>query len=350
MTRQVKSESSMRLRAIVLVLALMTFPAAALPPAVPVYREFGRWLVACDNVRACVARGFDETTRAELDLARLAGAATATLAFSAEQPVARDSMRMDGKPIALAAPAWSMKDGAPSTKDPDAVAAFIALARAGHVVTLDSHTPTDDAPRSVPLQGFNAALLFIDAVQGRVGTPTALIAAKGDGVPPPALPLPAAPQWRVPPALTPAEMRRLGQQAHQLHSPEFGTCDVNDPPAVYPLDATHALAIRPCYLAAYQGSSVVAVLPRAGGPAAPVTLALPGLPHDATDGPDMVDPDFDSGSGTLSSVSKGRGLADCGASGRWVWRDGAFRLKALNYQDMCGGTSPGDWPALYRTR
>ena len=338
------------MRNTLLLLALAFFPAAAPLPTVPVYREFGHWLVACDNTRACIARGFDETTRAELDLTRAAGTAPATLAFSAEDPVVPGKMRMDGQPIALTAPAWSMKGGAPFTSDPAAVAAFVTAARDGHTITLDAGASVDDPPRTVPLDGFNAALLLVDAVQGRPGTSTALIAAKGDAVALPALPLPTAPRWVAPPALTQAEMQRLHQQAAHLPSPSFGTCDVKDPPDVYPLDAAHALAIRPCYLAAYQGSSVVAVLLRAGGPAKPVTLALPGSPHDATDGPDMVDPSFDPTSGTLSSVAKGRGLADCGSSESWVWSNGIFRLKALDYQGMCGGTDPGDWPTLYRTR
>ena len=135
-----------------------------------------------------------------------------------------------------------------------------------------------------------------------------------------------------------------------MHSPSFGTCDVHNAPEVYALDAANALAIRPCYLAAYQGSSVVAVLPRQGGASRPVTLLLPGVPDRGTDGPDMVDPEFDPLSGTLATVSKGRGLADCGSSEAWVWSDNAFRMKALSYQDQCGGTEPGDWPTLYRTR
>ncbi len=338
------------MRIILLPLVLALSAAAAPAPSVPAYRVFGRWSVACDNTRACVARGFDDTTRAELDLTRTAGDTPATLAFSAADPFALRDMRMDGKPIAFPAPAWSSEADAASTSDPAAIAAFIAAARDGDIVTLDATPAADGLPRTIPLDGFSAAVLFVDAVQGRPGTPTALIAPKGHAVPPPAPPLPPAPRWVVPPALTQAEIRHLGQQAAQLPSPAFGTCDVKDAPELYALDAAHALAIRPCYLAAYQGSSVVAVLPRAGGRAAPVKLALPGLPKNATDGPDMVDPTFDPATGTLATTSKGRGLADCGSNESWVWSDGGFRLKALDYQDLCGGTEPGDWPPLYRTR
>ena len=331
--------------------AAATLLGAATPlPPVPVYRQFGRWLVACDNTRACVAKGFDEVTRAELDLTRAAGEGKPSLTLSAEEAINSAAIRLDGKPLALSAPAWVTREGVWSTSDPAAVDAFVAAVRDGETITLDAAPAKDDQPRTVPLAGLTAALLLIDAVQGRLGTSTPLVAAKGSGVPPPGLPLPAAPRWMAPPPLTSVETGRLLQQAGQLHSPSFDTCDVHDAPKVFALDAASALAIRPCYLAAYQGSSVVAVLPRQGGEARPVKLRLPGVPDDGTDGPDMVDPEFDQSSGSLTTVSKGRGLADCGSDETWVWSNGAFRLKALNYQDQCGGTKPGDWPALYRTR
>ena len=74
-------------RLTILLLALVLLPAAAPPPPVPVYRRFGRWLVACDNTRACVARGFDETTRAQLQLTRAAGNARPMLTLFAENAI-----------------------------------------------------------------------------------------------------------------------------------------------------------------------------------------------------------------------------------------------------------------------
>ena len=329
-------------------LVLAAIMLAAASPA-PVYRSFGRWLVACDNTRSCIARGFDEGTSAELDVARDAGPAKAVLTLSAEDPIQAAAVQIDGHALALSAPAWVSKDGVLSTSDPAAVDAFIAAVRNGDTITLDHGPSKDDQPRTVPLAGFTAALLLVDAVQGRPGTPGALITSGGTASVPAAPHLPPAPVWVVPPKLSHAEEERLTKQAGGLHSPFFDPCTVTDPAEVYPLDAAHALAIRPCYLAAYQGSSVVAVLPRGGGAPVPVKLALPGVPDNASDGPDMVDPEFDPAAGLLSTHSKGRGLGDCGSEEEWVWSGGAFRLKALSYQDQCGGTAPGDWPTLYRT-
>ena len=331
-----------------LLLALLLLPAAAPPPAVPAYRAFGRWLVACDNTRSCVARGFDEVTRAQLELVRAAGPAAPRLSLSAEDPVDPAALRLDGAPLPVAG--WSRKENTLSTGDAAAVDAFVAVARNGRAITLDAGPAKDDAPRTVPLDGFTAALLFVDAVQGRSGTPTALVASRGPAAVPPALPVPAAPSWSAPPPLSAAERTRLTQVAARLRSPIFEPCSSKEKPSVTALDANNALAIRPCETAAYQGSAVVAVLPRAGGTEKPVKLALPGLPRDATSGPDMVDPVFEATTGTLFTSAKGRGPADCGSSAAWVWSNGAFRLKSLNFQEQCGGTEPGDWPTLFRTR
>lgn len=85
--------------------AILLLPAAAPPPAVPLYRQFGRWLVACDNTRACVARGFDEATQAQLDLIRAAGATRPKLILSAADPFDSAALGLDGKPLPLPEPA-----------------------------------------------------------------------------------------------------------------------------------------------------------------------------------------------------------------------------------------------------
>ena len=144
----------------------------------PAYRSFGRWLVACDNTRACVARGFDEVIRAQLDLTSPAGTADPTFNISAADAFDRASLQLDGKPLSLAGPAWSGDGTGVGTSDPAAVTAFITTVRDGRAITLSPPDP-DGSARTVPLDGFLAALRYVDAVQGRPGTPTALVAGKG---------------------------------------------------------------------------------------------------------------------------------------------------------------------------
>ncbi|MBV9537455.1 MAG: DUF1176 domain-containing protein [Acidisphaera sp.] len=344
------------LLALVAVLPAAAAPAAAAPPpAVPLYRTFGRWIVACDNTRSCEARGFDEVTRADLRLLRDAGAAPARLVLSAGDPFDVTALRLDGAALPLHAPAWTTdtSDGgtALATDDPRAVAAFIGAARNAHALTLDAAPASgDDPPRLVPLDGFTAALLLVDAVQGRPGTSGALVAPAGANQPPAAPPVPPAPVWVRPRPLSAAEARAIAARLRTLRSPSFDVCDVTDPPTVDALDAGHAIAIRPCYRAAYQTSYLVEMFPRGGGPPVPLRLTLPGVPGDEPQGPDMVEADFDPASGRLTTAAKGRGLADCGLSAAWTWSRGAFRLTSLAYQEPCGGALPGDWPTLFRTR
>lgn len=333
----------------------LSLVAAAPAPSVPVYRTFGRWLVSCDNTRSCEARGFGEGSRTDLRLLRAAGDARASLMLSAaETPLDPAAIHIDGATVAL--PAWIAGAGDPnnpaalSTDDPAALAAFIAAARNGHVLQLGPPGPDVD---TVPLDGFTAALLLVDAVQGRPGTPTALVAPAGDGTVPPAPRLPDPPAWQAAPPLTAAEKRTLPARARALPSPADSPCDETEAPEVDPLDATRAIAIRLCERFAYQSGSLVYVLPRRGtGPAVPVVLQLPGLPKDLSspDGPEMVEPTFDPATGRLSMAAKGRGLADCGQAATWVWSDGRFQLISASYQDQCGGSAPGDWPTLYRTK
>ena len=254
------------MRRIPLLAAALLLPAAAPLPPVPIFTQFGRWQVTCDNTRACVARGFDEGTQAQLDLIRPSGNAGPTLTLSATDALNAATLRLDGKPLPLPAPAWSKTADTISTSDPAAVDAFVAAARDAHAITLDAASSADDIPRTIPLDGFTAALLRVDAVQGRPGTGTALVAARGAAAAPPAPQVPAAPSWTIPPRLNAAERVDLVRRAGHLASPRFDPCEVRAPPAVFALDAVNALAIRPCYLAAYQGSSVVAVLPRAAAP------------------------------------------------------------------------------------
>ena len=98
------------------------------------------------------------------------------MTLSAENPFDASAVRLDGKSLVLPAPAWVTRGGVLFTSDPAAVDAFVAFVRNGDTITLDAAPPADDQPRTVPLDGFTAALLLVDAVQGRPGTPTALIA------------------------------------------------------------------------------------------------------------------------------------------------------------------------------
>ena len=323
-----------------LVPLLLVMLAAAAPPPVPAYTAFGRWIVACDNIRHCEARGFDETRHADLRVVRDAGAATARITLTVEAPPAPETIQLDDTPIALASPAWAADahDGTRSTTDPATVAAFLDAARNAHKLIVKDG--------SVPLDGMVAALLRVDAIQGRENTPAPLMAPKGIDGAPGAPGLPGRPAWRPPaPLMRPADLivRTRRDQAKALADEQ---CDRASDDKAYALDAGHDLVILGCQLYAYQASFMVFITTR-DGPATPFRPRLPLEDHPTTL---LLEAGFDPATGTLSSTSKGRGLADCGSAADWIWSAGAFRLLQLSWLEACGSAQAGDWPIVYRTQ
>ena len=173
--------------------------ASAAPASVPHYAEFGSWLVACDNMRSCEARGFDGKTEADLRVVRDAGETPVRIALTVSGRLDPDTLHLDGAPLHLAA-GWTLKqeDGLAtlSTVDPSAVRAFLRQVRDARRITFGA----EDA--GVPLDGLTAALLRMDDVQGRAGTPTPLMAAAGPNAVAEAPSLPGRPAWRPPAALS----------------------------------------------------------------------------------------------------------------------------------------------------
>ncbi len=342
-----------------LVVAL-TLPSLA-SEAEPSYDSYKSWFVACDNGLACQARGFGDDGSAEspdLNVARDAGPdakaiVTLSLPFAAD---ARD-LRVDGAPLTLADEAWEIQreDGFTtlSLTGDEAIATLIAQLR--DASTLQTNNPE----ASVPLEGFVAALLRMDDRQGRIGGVTALIR-KGKtpaSAVPPAPELPAAPKYKPGAPLKAGEDAALLARARKdlaaiLTSEDCSAdmpSDIDSSEAVA-LDETHGLAFIACNMGAYQGSSLVAIVPRAEGNAC--EIFRPSLPirEDDFDTVALTEPGFDPDTGTLSMSGRGRGLGDCGLSAEWVWDGTHFQLTGGSYQMACGGSQPGDWPTVYRSR
>lgn len=339
---------------LLLVLALPLLLAAAPAPDVPAYRTFGSWIVACDNVRRCEARGFGEGVPADLRIVRDAGPAAPRLTLTWDnQPDPRE-MQVDATTLDLQSPAWSLdsQNHTLSTEDPTTVYAFVALAHDAQSIYFGS---LGNGKASVPLQGFSAALLFVDAVQGRPGTATALAAPRGNNGVPGAPGLPGRPRWHAPAPLTAAQAKSLIATAASdplvIRSLKARDCDSTDRPDIHALDPGHAILLIPCSHGPYQGWSLAVLTPRDGGPATLFDDTLPALPPSS---PKMrgflVEGGFDPARGELSMAARGRGPADCGVSATWVWSAGAFRLTREAYLEPCGGAAPGDWPELFRTK
>ena len=109
MTTRTKCHTATRT---VLLLAGLLALAAAGPAPVPVYKEFGDWVAACDNVRTCTAHatpdGNSDAADAQngitLTVTRDAGgAAMPSVAVAGEHPGIPTAVSIDGHPVTGAA-------------------------------------------------------------------------------------------------------------------------------------------------------------------------------------------------------------------------------------------------------
>ncbi len=330
----------------------------------PVYKAFADWLVACDNVRRCEvkfllendspdAKAANDTT---LTLTRNAGPeGVLALQVYGEHPGVPIRLVLDGQALDVIG-SWrdSGQDGATLS----GAAAIILVRRLRDGTMLTVSLPDGDTRLS--LRGLAAALLLVDAVQGRTEGVTALARPGPAGadmvLPTPALPLVrAAP---VPPPLRDANTLVAAVRRGQRGLLKAVACDQDpgsesDGDQAWPLDAGTALVALRCIQGAYQGSSLMLRVPR-GAPARAELLHLPtppGFPGrwDHTQDDQLTEADYDPATATLSTASKGRGLADCGMSANWVFDGSGFQPTTLAYQDTCGGEA-GDWPTLFRTQ
>jgi len=316
------------------------------------YAEFRSWIVGCDNVARCEARGFgDELPYVELRLTRDAGEAAPELRLLASERAAMPAPRLDGVALPDWPRGWRLESAegntTATTRDPTAIAAFLERARDARRLTLG------EGPEGVPLEGLVASLLRMDDVQGRVGTPGALVAGRGQGRAPEARPLPRLAAGRAP-VLGPGEAemllaaaRRDGAAALQVAECERTRPGI-PPDEAHALDRSTALVLLGCGSAAYQDWALPFLVTRTGHRATVLWLDLPTMaarpPRDRV----LMNAGFDGPTSRLGTMSKGRGMADCGMSAAWAWRDGAFRLASLARRDRCGG-EPGDWLILWRT-
>lgn len=332
----------------------------------PAYREFKDWLVACDNTGRCEARGFvdDGGDQLYLILERDAGAgAIPVLRLGAlEDDRLPQALYFDGRRLALDPRDWRTQVAESENQEipgsywlrnltPRAASAFVDAARR----TSGVRTQADVAGPSATLSGFNAALLFMDQAQGRIGTRSALLrrgplsdervaAARK-------LPVLTPRPWpgRQPDA---GEARRYLQRMKSAGVVRQNDCDndtVNEQPDLRALNAEEVLVFIPCMRAAYQSSSLIYRGPRRRPERAlPLELIVPPALRNYLDDASM-NPDYDAATATLSSYSKGRGLFDCGQTSQWVFDGKAFSLGFFSMQARCGGMLPGDFPVLWRS-
>jgi hypothetical protein len=343
-----------------LLLAAITPQALAQPPVetVPLLREIKQWVIGCDNLRNCHAlsapSGVDEEDYSSLTLHLWHQAGPEgylRLRFDHRgQAVDLSTLRLDGQPLGPDLTRDLHVELDDQGGDPDmqsygvieeaAARRLLQRLRNGQRLQL----PGEDEAH-VSLSGLSAALLLMDAVQGRVDNVTAL-ARPGKGAAsevPPRLPTPVLRRFQTAPPLSATEQAGLVAAALQAVTPEEGEAEAN----VGALSEKEAMTVTRYDCAAYNCEFDVSRRERQA-PYKQTQLKLQPLPLDAAELQGSVG--YDESTGTLSYFYKQRGIGDCGGGGVWVFDGKAFQLSEFHVMPRCTGVAYGDWPSLWTTQ
>ena len=339
-------------RVLITALLLATGIAQATPEQVPLYREIKDWVVACDNLRGCQALSAPESfdyTPLSLQFERAAGAqAPLRLSLHYAEQGGYAPLRLDGRALSTAGrlhPVESQGETTLVAEGADAQAVLAEL-RNGAQLRMEGER---DYEAVVSLSGLSAALLLMDAVQGRVDSRSALYrpGSRPDSEVPAA---PQAPHLRAYPGVAPlseVEQRDIAQQVMAATRGQWFDEDMSNESEAeaFALNDREALVIIRTWCAAYNCEFAVYRVDRQA-PYAERDLQLEPAPLGlgALSGWVSYNPD----TGELGYLYKGRGIADCGESGSWRFDGERFQLASLSFLGRCAARNPGEWAELWR--
>lgn len=327
-------------------IAALILAAAAAAPQPAELRTFRDWTVGCDNGRAChaVALVPEHWPDDALTMSVRRGPGPV------DAPVLAIELGADSNPAWLSADGRRLAvrlvvaEGRTGIAPADAETAIAALRSADSV---EVHSADGKPLGKVSLKGASAALLYMDEQQRRAGTPTALVrrgssATAVDAPPLPVVSAPAVSRIR-PIRLSAASIRSL-RGRHGCAIDEVGGPDEAESVA---LTAGETLLLLACGSGAYNVSFVPFIVRRGGRAEIAPFDHRPGWW--AEEGkPMLVNAAWDGRRGLLTSLSKGRGLGDCGTSADYAWDGRAFRLVEQAEMGECRGST--DYITTWRAR
>jgi len=289
------------------------------------------WELVCDNTGSCRAAGYQpdgDQLAVSVLLTRRAGPATVIEGRvrvgdgeASDDAPARVTLVVDGKPRGAVALGKESLEGALSAAQVDWIVR--AAVASGRVVIRDGRREWE-----LSGAGATAVLLRMDDVQGRLGTPSALVrkGSRAEAGVPRAVVAPVVVAFRVAPT-RPADAE-LGPMILKAAG---GGCDASaesrEELRVWRLDERRVLVSTLCWRAAYnEGYGFWIANDRA-----------PFEPRFVTD----RGQDFDAATGTISAVQKGRGVGDCTGVDEWVWDGAGFVHTASSTSGLCKGIAAG---------
>lgn len=343
------------LRAAALLMGLLLAGLSVSGPAMAGENDatFKDWWVACDNLRVCTAYGFppDDEGDAVLRVTREAQAGAVPdldINLSAEMgkgvtgPLA---LAVDGKVVArTSAPDGPADDFRSWPVNAPQVPALLAAIAKGEALAVKAG---DRTVVTLSLSGGSAALRWMDDRQKRAGGVTALVAkgpAPASAVPAP----PALPVIRAAKAVSQDGLTDTPPPAVLARVKSFD-CAADAPagPSASRLAPGVVLWAIPCWVGAYQTSSVLVLADENGGHVRLVDLGGGG---DAEDRATATSAEYDTDHQALYSYAKGRGIADCGLSTTHVWTGNAFVLTERTELGACRGLSQDFWVTTFRSK
>ncbi|MDP9109502.1 MAG: DUF1176 domain-containing protein [Pseudomonadota bacterium] len=327
-----------------LISAMPVLCQAAPDTAVGSRFSHGDWELACDNTRTCRAAGYqsDNDTQAPVSvlLTRLAGPHQPVSAqlqlgnysnddlFAGLPSTLRLSMTIDGK---SAGTVTMTRDNLVSDLSPAQVDAMMkALTGRGAV-----RWTVGKVKWELSGSGATATLLKMDELQGRVGTPGALVR-KGTlpeagvlpPVPTPAVNMATLPKEASTPITLSASQARSILKALQPTDACKSPADLGAPENVltaYRFPSGQLLVSAQCWTAAYNTGDGYWLM-RDKPPYDPVLI---------------TDSATDYSSGTITAAQKGRGLGDCWGEESWGWNGKMFQPTRVSSTGMCKLIAPG---------
>jgi hypothetical protein len=320
-------------------LALLLFGLALPLPTLAKVYTFKDWAIACDNTGHCAANGTqadDGDNPVALLLERNAGPGAA---LTGQLEIGELE---NGKIGPLALRVGKLKwNGLISDQKFDVARTerLVAAMQEANDISL-----TDGKHQwTLSLAGLKAVLLKMDDLQGRIGTPGALVkrGSKPESSVPPAKPAPLVAPAPLPPEqagdkkLLPAILKQLAAQKDECWT---DLPDSDQPDSSLTRLSSHlVLVLRECDRAAYQGSYKV-WLANDKPPYAPKPMQFTDEDGQPTY---LMNASFDKG--VLSSYAKGRGINDCGSGASWAWTGKTFVLMSAEIAPQCRGI-PGGVP------
>ncbi len=310
--------------------AVPTPAAVADSKAVPrqgALKTFGDWAVGCDNGLRCTLASLlpeaGEADNVTLNIVREGDAETKVYIDSRDEAIRPASLWVDGKQIA-------------TKLTPESALAIAKALPAGR--RLELRNRKDSAVATISLKGVAAAMRYADAVQGRAGTPDALVATGRSTkvVEAPALPVIVAPAIAGEAAKpTAAQLATMRKQAE---------CDLVDDqtgvlsPEAHAVGGGKTLVILPCSSGAYNLIGALFVID--GKTVTPAEVDSPsGFDETGAESQtpvrSVVNGAFDDG--LLTSYAKGRGIGDCGVQQSYVWDGTRLRLAEQSAMGECRG-------------